>query len=365
MDFLTTFISPSVLHQASAIAITLAYAMVLPVLWLVFCLWLNRNHPRRAGILSVTFFLGALAVMVTLPVEKFIATLSTSTTALTVMWAASEELLKFAAFMFVAYRASRFNGPRDYPLVAVTAGLGFAGLENALYILQPVLVQNVTQAALSGSMRFLGADLLHAVTMSMVGLALGVAYFKSGRAKALYACIGLAIGITIHSVFNLLVSNADQTQSLYIFAGLWVLTAVSVFFWVRLSRMERPAFISDVWTDSVGQQEAAFLALCAKLGIPVSDTRSVWAIFAEKGIGAGSAEHSEVDSICAFLRKSYELHLRTQGLSTADSVKSAATVLGTDISPKTIQTVFGILKEKQAVTLGTSKIEVFAKAGEY
>ena len=362
MDFLTSFISASLLHQASALAITLAYAMVLPILWLVFCLWLNRNHPRRAGILSGVFLLGALAVMVTLPVEKYIATLSTNTTALTIMWAASEELLKFAAFMFVAYRASRFNGPRDYPLVAVTAGLGFAGLENALYILQPVMVSNVTQAALSGSMRFLGADLLHGVTMSMVGLALGFAYFKSGKAKALYATIGLAVGVVIHSIFNLLVVNADQQQSLHIFAGLWILTILSVVFWILLARMEKPNFIQTVWSGSIGDTEAAFLALMTKLGVSADNTRTMSEIFAEKGLGKNSSDYAEFQKTRDCLLKNYALHLRSQGLSEEDATKSAAAVVTEGVSPKTVSTLFGVLKEKSALVLGNSKIEVFAKA---
>ena len=364
MALFSQYVTPAVIQQVTALAITLAYAMLLPILWLGFCLFLNRKHPHRAGFLVTAFFLGALAVMPTLPVEKFIATLSNNNTVLTVLWAASEELLKFAAFMFVGYRASRFNGPRDYPLAAITAGLGFAGLENALYILQPVLVQNVSAAALSGGMRFLGADLLHGFTMSAVGVALGYAYFKSRPKKVLYAIIGLAVGITVHSVFNLLVQNADPVQSFQRFGGLWFLALISVGFWFHLGAMEKPKFIQNVWSDSITDNEAAFAAFLAKYAIVPTDAAPVRDILKAKNIMPGAAAYEDLAKITVFLQKSYELHLRNQGLGKADSATATKALVSDSISPKTITFIFGILKQKQGVVLGVPQIEVFGKMEE-
>ena len=119
--------------KTSALAITLAYSMILPAIWLAFCLWLNRNHPRRKGFLALAFLGGAIAVMPALPLEKFVSTLSTNGTLLIILLAACEEILKLSVLLFIiSIKSQSFNGPRDYLLTAITVGLGFAGLENAL-----------------------------------------------------------------------------------------------------------------------------------------------------------------------------------------------------------------------------------------
>ena len=361
MEYLNTLLlSLLVTPKTSALAITLAYSMILPAIWLAFCLWLNRKHPRRKGFLAIAFFGGAIAVMPALPLENFVSTLSTNTTLLTILWATCEELLKLGILLFIVSIKSRFfNGPRDYLLTAITIGLGFAGLENALYILHPVLLQNLTQATLSGGMRFLGANLLHAVTLSMSGLALGFAYFKSNSKKVWFTCVGIIIAISIHSIFNLLVVNADQTQSLKIFGFLWIFTLLSVVPWIFVIRMERPNFIKNVWTNSLAENEKIFNSLILKMNIPKDDNNPMRDIFfKQKWTPSTSSDYENFKKLCAFLKKSYELRLRRNGLNEIDSKTSSSNVISDTISAKTINTVFNLLKEKdQVFTFGKQVIE--------
>ena len=361
LSLLRSFLTPALVAQGQALGLTFAYALSLPVIWLLLCLWLNRKHPRRVGFLTVAFFLGALAVMPALPVEQYIATLSSNNTVLTVLWAASEEVLKFVAFMFVAYRASRFNGPRDYALAAVTAGLGFAGFENALYILHPVLNHDLAVAALSGGMRFLGADLLHGMTTSIPGIALGFAYFKPGWKKAIYAFFGLVVAAGIHGLFNLAVGNASQDQTLHIFAALWILAALVGLLWLRLRAMERPKFIQSVWDASVSAAELAYQAFVAKNNIDLNSTVPVRDILKDHGAVMIGGAYADLESTIAFLRTNYAVHLRSQGMGAADAAVSAKALVSDSISPQTMGAVFGILKEKQGVDLGRPQIEVFGK----
>jgi len=354
---LSLFVTP----KTSALAITLAYSMILPAIWLTFCLWLNRNHPRRRGFLAIAFLGGAVAVMPALPLESFVSTLSTNTTLLTILWATCEEILKFSVLLFIiSIKSQFFNGPRDYLLTAITIGLGFAGLENALYILHPVFVQDMTQATLSGSMRFLGADLLHAITLSMSGLALGFAYFKSLPKKVWFACVGIAIAISIHSVFNLLVVNSDQTQSLKIFGLLWIFTLISVVPWIFIIRMEKSNFIKNIWTNSFTENEKVFASLILKMNISKDDSTPMRDIFLKQKLTpSASSDYENFEKLCAFLKKSYELRLERNGMNEVDSKTASSNIISDTISAKTINTVFNILKEKdQVFTLGKPVIEV-------
>ncbi len=362
MENLNQFLlSLLVTPKTSALAITLAYSMILPAIWLAFCLWLNRNHPRRRGFLAIAFLGGAIAVMPALPLENFVSTLSTNTTLVTILLAACEEILKLGILLFLISIKSRFfNGPRDYLLTAITIGLGFAGLENALYILHPVLVQNLTQATLSGGMRFLGANLLHAVALSMSGFALGFAYFKSSSKKVWFTCVGIIIAISIHSVFNLLVANTNQEQALKVFELLWIFTLISVVPWIFIIRMERSNFIKNVWANSLAENEKIFNSLILKMNIPQDDSTPMLDIFIkQKWTQDTSNDHANFEKLCAFLKKSYELHLRKNGLNEVDSKTSSSNIISHTISAKTINTVFNILKEKdQVFTLGKQVIEV-------
>ena len=347
--------------ETSTLAITLAYSVIPPAIWLAFCLWLNRNHPQRRGFLPMAFFGGAIAVMPALPLEKFIFALSANATLLTILLAACEEILKLSILLFIISQKSRlFNGPRDYIITAVTVGLGFAGLENALYILHPVLIQDMTQATLSGGMRFLGADLLHAVTVSMSGLALGFAYFKSTQKKVWFTCIGFAIAISIHSVFNLLVANTNQEQALKVFELLWIFTLISFIPWIFAIRMERSNFIKNVWKNSLTENEKIFNSLILKMNIPQDDNTPMRDIFFKQKLTPDTSnDHANFKKLCAFLKKSYELHLRRNGLNEADSKTSSSNLISDTISAKTINTVFNLLKEKdQVFTFGKQVIEV-------
>ena len=350
-----------IVQKTSALAVTLAYSMLLPAIWLVFCLWLNRKHPRRRGFIAVAFFWGVVAVMPALPFENLISTLSTNITLLTILWATCEEILKLSALLFVISLKSRsFNGPRDYLLTAITIGLGFAGLENALYILHPVLVQDIAQATLSGGMRFLGADLLHAITVSMSGLALGFTYFKSISKKVWLTCVGVMIAISIHSIFNILVVNSNQTESLKVFTILWAFTLISAILWILVIRMEKPDFIKNVWINSLTENEKNFNSLISKMNIFPEDITPMRDFFyKQKWTPATSKDYENFEKLCIFLKESYELRLRRNGMNEVDSKTSSSNLISDNISAKTIKNAFDILKKKdQVFTLGKSVIEV-------
>jgi RsiW-degrading membrane proteinase PrsW (M82 family) len=224
-------------QDPNTLALALVFGMVPAVAWLFFWLREQRARPKGSGVLFYSFLAGALMVIATLPVEKFLSTLTTNSAALTFLWASAEEVLKFSAFLLVLFASSAIEAPVDYAVYAMVVALGFAGFENALYFLEPLTKGDSVVLVLSGSMRFLGTTLMHAAAASLPGIALGLAYFKSRRAKQLAAGIGLALAAAFHGVFNSAIVRNGGLDFFIVFGFLWCATVIVLAFFERLRRM--------------------------------------------------------------------------------------------------------------------------------
>ena len=90
--------------------------MVPALLWLWF--WLKQEEKRKepSTMITAVFILGMLAVIVTIPIQKYLHTLMTSSEAEIVLWAAAEELLKLLAVMVLLYRNKEIDQPIDWAI---------------------------------------------------------------------------------------------------------------------------------------------------------------------------------------------------------------------------------------------------------
>src|SRR3989344_4852454 len=100
-----------------------------------------------------------------------------------VVWAGIEEFLKYGAAFVVAFHAIRINKnkyidePVDPLIYMITAALGFAALENTLFLINPLLGGDALSGILTGNLRFIGASLLHVLASGVVGLAPGLGFY--------------------------------------------------------------------------------------------------------------------------------------------------------------------------------------------
>ncbi len=218
--------------------IALLAGVVPAVLWLFF--WLREDEHGEhepAGLIILTFIAGMVSVILVLPIEKFISALPYSHTTLIVLWAASEEFLKYAAFVIIMNKSPYLNEPVDYAMYLMTAGLGFAALENAMYLIHPVAVNDATVSFLTGNLRFLGSTLLHSVTSGVVGISVGLAFFKRAGARTFYTIFGIAAAIALHGVFNFFIMQKNGENFLQVFGFLWVTTIIIMLLFEKLRRM--------------------------------------------------------------------------------------------------------------------------------
>ncbi|MEK7504922.1 MAG: PrsW family glutamic-type intramembrane protease [Patescibacteria group bacterium] len=220
--------------QITAYLYALAGGFLPTLIWLWFWLKEDRRRPEPRGLIIEVFLGGALAVMVALWLERFVSEIRfidsiQNQKVIWFLWAVIEEVLKLAAAYFIAFRNKHFDEPTDAMIYMVTAALGFAALENTLYLSG----RDGVDFFLTGNLRFLGATLLHVVSSAMIGGTVGLAFCRSFREKFAYFWLGLITSVLLHAMFNLFIINLRKDpftgainvgELVQVFALLWLFT---------------------------------------------------------------------------------------------------------------------------------------------
>lgn len=241
---------------ASVIGTHLGYIVLTffpPILWLLFYLR-EDAHAEPKLLLLLTFFGGMASVLFAIVAECAFVEIFTNASCqegfgysgenMIVIFlgiAFIEEYIKYLVVKFLVLRRADFDEPVDAMIYLMTAALGFAAVENALFIL-PLLWHDQAVTGISIiTNRFVGANLLHALTSGIVGFFLARAWFS--RRRHHYLAIGLVLATILHAMFNYLVLvEAEVSEgTLYLF-GLLTVMAIMVFIdFERLKRQESGA----------------------------------------------------------------------------------------------------------------------------
>ena len=119
---------------------------------------------------------------------------------ITICAATIEEIVKIYTVKWFAYDNTQFNQVVDGAVLGVSAGLGFATLENIGYFLS-VANEDFGTFTTVFVVRFLATTLLHALTTGIAGYYLGKAKFSIEKGVFWE---GLLAAILIHATFNIL-----------------------------------------------------------------------------------------------------------------------------------------------------------------
>ena len=207
------------------------------LLWLWFWLREDDKHPEPKSMLSIVFIMGMLAVMVVLPIQKFIQTHIASSQLELILWASAEEILKYLAVLVILYKTNIADEPVDWPIYLVTAALGFAALENTLFLIKMYPISGTTVALLTGQLRFMGSTLLHTISSGIIGIAIGLSFFMKEWKKEWFLLVGFIVAITLHSAFNFFIISGNGSNVLRILAFLWVVTIIVMLLFEKVRRM--------------------------------------------------------------------------------------------------------------------------------
>ncbi|MES3032074.1 MAG: PrsW family glutamic-type intramembrane protease [Patescibacteria group bacterium] len=223
------------------IALALTGGLIPALLWLWF--WIKREQKKSEpkGVLAIIFIAGMIGVVFVLPIQKFIHAHISSPDGQLILWASAEEIIKYLVVLLILYRTTYIDEPMEWPIYMMTAALGFAGLENALFLVKPLDIGNNLMGLLTGELRFLGSTLLHAISSGILGITLGISLHMGWFKKKIYFIVGLILAIALHSIFNFFIigENAGDLNNFFKVCGfLWVVTIIVMLLFEKVRRMD-------------------------------------------------------------------------------------------------------------------------------
>jgi RsiW-degrading membrane proteinase PrsW (M82 family) len=182
-----------------------ALASILPAfLWMVLFYRSDRYAPEPRKLVARTFLVGAIvgaAMVFSLKELPFKMAVIYSSVLIAPI---SEETAKFLCVRWTVYDDPEFNEPVDGMVYATAAALGFASVENVIYVINSW----IAGGAEVGVMVLAGRSVLsvpaHALFSSLWGLALGWHKKRKTLGSGLMVAAGLAGGMVLHGLFNLL-----------------------------------------------------------------------------------------------------------------------------------------------------------------
>lgn len=182
---------------------------VLPVLVLLFFIYKkDKNQPEPIGKLVLTFFVGCLSVIPASFMEMFLSMFTPSTPVASgiftgyVVAAFSEELCKLLLLMWVIWKSPYFDEYFDGIVYAAFLSLGFACVENIMYVLsstEPLAI------ALTRGLLAVPAHFLFAVIMGY-HLALAKFDLPNRRTHLFHA---LLYPMLLHGTYDALLMVSD------------------------------------------------------------------------------------------------------------------------------------------------------------
>jgi RsiW-degrading membrane proteinase PrsW (M82 family) len=208
---------------------TLLYAffggMLPAIIWLYFLLKEDSRCPEPARMIWLTFGLGMIAVPFVLYPEQVARALFSDGgepgLAVWTAWAVIEEVAKYLMVaIFILPRRAVDESP-DYVIYLITLALGFAAVENSLFLLKPFAAGDIWGGIQTSDLRFVGSTLLHIIASGTIGFALAFSYRKRPLPRMLYAAAGLILAVGLHTAFNALIMGAGSATTLSAFLLVW------------------------------------------------------------------------------------------------------------------------------------------------
>ncbi|MDP2704957.1 MAG: PrsW family glutamic-type intramembrane protease [bacterium] len=226
------------MDNINAFMLALGGGILPAVVWLLFWLREDRRHPEPKGMISLAFLAGMLVVPLVLPIElaiyKFFAN---SSVILFSLWALTEEVLKFGACYFVALSKKVTDEPIDEVIYLITTALGFSALENAFFLINPLFENDIATGVVAGSMRFIGATLLHTVASATIGIFLAFSFYKNSRTRRIAVSWGIFFAVVLHAAFNLFIIESEGIHIFTVFSFVWAAIILLMWLFQRIKRI--------------------------------------------------------------------------------------------------------------------------------
>lgn len=195
------------------IIIYIIFGLLPSLIWLFY--YLRKDlHPEPKSMVLKIFLWGALITIPVFFVQIGFASLLdkidiNSTVRNLIYWfliiAFSEEFFKYLVIRIKVLNSPNLDEPLDIMLYMVIAALGFAALENVLYLFVPIgqisFGALMSRTLIIALIRFVGATFLHTLCSAVIGYAIAISLCDR-KNRWLEAASGVTIAVSLHGLYN-------------------------------------------------------------------------------------------------------------------------------------------------------------------
>lgn len=209
------------------------------IFWLWFWLKEDKKKPEPKKAIIATFLAGMAAVPAAIGAEYIVSVyVIASSSVILLLWAFIEEILKFFAAQRSAFSKKYYDEPIDAIVYMITAALGFASLENTLFIIKSLTGGEIFDGIDIGGIRFIGATLLHVAASAIVGASVAFSFFHKSR-RFINLFFGILLAGSLHFLFNYFIIYSEGQNILKILMPLWIIIIILIFVFEKIKRIKK------------------------------------------------------------------------------------------------------------------------------
>jgi protease PrsW len=218
------------------------YLLLLAIAPAAFWLWYfyrrDRYEPEPLSWVLLIYILGAAVTIPVALIEGVMGAVLPEFLIVVLVAPVVEELGKYLVVRKTVYESTEFDEPVDGIVYASAAGLGFATLENVVYVFS-ALETSLVLALGTGLVRAVLSVPGHVLFSAMWGYSLGKARFLPKEKRPGVIAAGVMLAIASHALFNLLLFDA---------IGFAVLVLVVVpLLWFTVQKRIDQALLSSIY----------------------------------------------------------------------------------------------------------------------
>ncbi len=195
------------------IIIYIILGVIPSLIWLAY--YLREDvHPEPKKMIVVVFLWGCVITIPTFFIQIGLTNLLNGVeinfTAKNLMYwffviAFTEEFLKYLVIRLKVINSPHLDEPLDIMLYMVIAALGFAAVENVLYLFAPVgqfsLNAFISRTLIITLIRFVGATFLHTLCSAVIGYAVAISLCDQ-KNRLLEASFGIFMAVVLHGLYD-------------------------------------------------------------------------------------------------------------------------------------------------------------------
>lgn len=221
------------------IILYIIFGMLPSLFWLFY--YLRKDiHPEPKKMIIKMFLWGAaitipvffiqLGMSALLDMANF-SFLATSLIYWFLVISLTEEIFKFLIVRLKAVNSPNLDEPTDLVIYMIIAALGFAAVENMLYLFIPVSGVSfntiVNRTLIITLIRFIGATFLHTLCSGFIGYVLALAYCEE-KNRLFKMSFGITSAVLLHGFYNFSIIALEGYPRLLVPAAIIIFLAVFV-----------------------------------------------------------------------------------------------------------------------------------------